>query len=266
LIGVKGALHIHTTYSDGDFTLREVRDIYAAAGCSFACVTDHAESFDEERLRAYVAECAALSDDRFRLIPGLEYGCERKMHVLGYGVTKLAGTTDPEAVIRHIDSAGGVSVIAHPKDSAFEWIETFATLPQGVETWNTKYDGRYAPRPRTFALLDRLRARRPGMLAFYGQDLHWRGQYTGLFTVVRADSLSAHAVVRALAAGAYHAVKGDLLLPASGSLPESLLERFDQVHRRSTIMREWVKRVRRMYKRFGASVPAPIKKRLRKIF
>jgi hypothetical protein len=34
-------------------------------------------------------------------------------------------------------------------------------LHRGIETWNSKYDGRYAPRSGTFALLQRLRQRAP---------------------------------------------------------------------------------------------------------
>ncbi|HEX8723195.1 MAG TPA: PHP domain-containing protein, partial [Pyrinomonadaceae bacterium] len=180
----RAVFHCHSTYSDGECTLAELRELFVAEGVDFACMTDHAEFFDGERLRAYREECDALSDDAFRFVAGLEYECERRMHVLGYGVTTLAGTTDPQEVIRHIEAAGGVSVIAHPMDSMFDWIETFDALPDGVEAWNSKYDGRYAPRAGTFRLIGRLRARKPGLRAFYGTDLHWRHQYRGLLNVV----------------------------------------------------------------------------------
>ena len=84
---LQGALHIHSTYSDGELTLAELRQVFVAAGCRFACVTDHAEAFDDARLEAYRRECDEQSDDRFRFIAGLEYTCEGRMHVLGYGVT-----------------------------------------------------------------------------------------------------------------------------------------------------------------------------------
>ena len=37
--------------------------------------------------------------------------------------------------------------MAHPKGTMFPVIEAFEQLPQGIEVWNSKYDGRYAPRP-----------------------------------------------------------------------------------------------------------------------
>ena len=71
---LQGVLHIHSTYSDGEFTLAELREIYLAAGCRFACVTDHADAFalDPERLDAYRRECDARSDERFCFIAGLD--------------------------------------------------------------------------------------------------------------------------------------------------------------------------------------------------
>jgi hypothetical protein len=171
---LNGAIHIHSTWSDGEFTLAELRDVYRAAGCVFVGMTDHAESFSAESLERYVAECASLSDADFTMIPGLEFTCLNRMHVLGLGTTALATSRDPQDVIARIDELGGISVIAHPMDSAFAWIETFTTLPRGIEVWNTKYDGRYAPRVGTFDLLARLQARRSDMKAFYGQDMHWK--------------------------------------------------------------------------------------------
>ena len=100
---LKGAIHIHSTYSDGELTLAELRDVMIASGCGFVCMTDHAEFSDDAKLDAYVRECESLSDDQFRFIPGLEFTCDNRMHVLGLGVTSLADTTDPQAVIRHID-------------------------------------------------------------------------------------------------------------------------------------------------------------------
>ncbi|HEY9232817.1 MAG TPA: PHP domain-containing protein, partial [Blastocatellia bacterium] len=92
---IKGAIHVHSTYSDGEFTLAELREVYAALGCRFVLMTDHAEDFDAARLTDYVAECERLSDEHFRFIAGLEFNCDRRMHVLGFGVTRLVATTDP---------------------------------------------------------------------------------------------------------------------------------------------------------------------------
>ncbi len=263
---LKGALHVHSTYSDGEFTLAELREIYLADGCSFVCMTDHAEHLDSTTLPAYIEECHARSDAKFRFVAGLEYGCEQRMHILGYGATKLAASTDPQEVIRHVDGQGAVSVIAHPKDEFFEWIEGFETLPQGIEIWNSKYDGRYAPRPGTFAMLNRVQQRQPGMHAFYGQDLHWKKQFRGLFVEADCATNDDANIINALARGAFRGSKGEIELPSSGVVPPELLAEFGKAHDRSYFMWRFLKNAKGALDRLGIPVPQSLKAHLRRIF
>ena len=263
---LKGALHVHSTYSDGEFTIAELRRTYLAEGCSFVCMNDHAESFNSESIQTYIQDLRKNSDQQFCFVMGLEYECERRMHVLGYGASLLASTTNPQAVIRHIESQGAVAVIAHPKDEFFSWIEGFEVLPAGIETWNSKYDGRYAPRPGTFALLHRLRMRSPAMHAFYGQDLHWKKQFRGLCVTIDADTPDPAAILAALAAGKYSAQKDELQLPSSGVLPESLLAEFERTHARSYRMSRFLKSGKQALDRIGIHVPESLKAQLRRIF
>lgn len=263
---IKGAMHVHSTYSDGEFTLAELREIFLHQSCSFVCMTDHAEYFDEDSLRRYQRECETLSDEKLQFVVGLEYDCERHMHILGYGATSLANTIIPQEVIRHIERQGAVSVIAHPKDEFFPWIETFETLPQGIEAWNSKYDGRYAPRPSTFALLQKLKRRKPEMCAFYGQDLHWKNQFRGLLMEVEIASAQPRTILTAIAAGKYSGRKDDLQLPSTGELPEELLAEFGKTHDRSYRMWRFLKSGKRILDRIGIRVPESMKAPLRRIF
>jgi hypothetical protein len=263
---LKGALHVHSTYSDGQFTLDELRRVYLAEGCSFACITDHAESFDGQTIRAYGEDLQRLSDSKFCFVPGLEYRCDRDMHILGYGAHVLATTANPEQIIRHIDSQSAIAVIAHPKNEFFSWIEEFNVLPKGIEAWNSKYDGRYAPRPGTFALLQRLRERAPEMHAFYGQDLHWKTQFRGLCVSLDCATLDPSLILAALAAGDYSAHKDEMELPSSGVLPEALLAEFSLANARSHRMRQFLKSSKQTLERIGIRVPDSVKAQLRRIF
>ncbi len=261
-----GALHIHSTYSDGEFTLVELRALFLDAGCRFACVTDHADFFDDAKLRAYVDECRTLSDDGFFFIAGLEYSCRERMHILGYGLTTLIPSDDPETVIAAIGSAGGLSVLAHPRTDHFPAIERFTRLPAGIEVWNTKYDGRYAPRPGTFAMLGRLRARKPDLFAFYGTDLHWRKQYRGMMTVVQTGDPTREAVLEALGRGAFHGVKDAVYLPSDGMLQDDMLRYFAATHAGSTWLRGRLRGAKRLLDRLGIVVPDRVKAQLRRLF
>jgi hypothetical protein len=262
---LKAAIHIHSTYSDGELTLCRLREIFESAGCSFVCTTDHAEAFDDKKLERYRAECEALSDPGFRFIPGLEFECDQRMHILGYGLLALIRTKSPEEVIREIESRGGISVIAHPKDTMFEWIERFNVLPSGIEVWNTKYDGQYAPRPETFRLLASLQQRKPELLAFYGQDLHWEHQFRRMFNWVPEKTFEHDAILEAFRCGHYHAGKGELELPSNGILPEEVLARFGSIQKRSACVRQCLRFAKQAADQVGITVPNAIKSELRRI-
>jgi predicted metal-dependent phosphoesterase TrpH len=263
---LKGALHLHSMYSDGEFALADLRRIFVAAGCQFACITDHAESLDPATLSAYVQECDSLSDHIFRFVAGLEFECENRMHILGYGVTTPVNTKNPEEVICAIRALHGIAVIAHPQTEAFPWIESFDVLPDAIEAWNTKYDGQYAPRPETFRLIHRLRQRKPELLAFYGQDLHWQKQYRSLFIEVDCTNADPSQIFTALRSGRYKARKGKLVLPSDAAISDEMLARFSSRHRCSRWMRESVRRVKKVFDRLGIAVPLRWKAQLRRIF
>ena len=263
---IKAALHVHSTYSDGEFTLAELRDKFVQAGCALVGMADHADAFDADKVDQYVAECARLSDSTLRFVPGLEFGCIQRMHIVGYGVTALINSDDPATVIAHIRANEGVAVIAHPPDALFDLIEQLRVLPDGIEGWNSKYDGRYAPRPSTFALIGRLQSRQSALKAFYGQDLHWRKQFAGLFTLVDSPVAERQALLDALRAGAYEGVTDTLRLPSNGRPSDELLASFARTSARSMRFRATIKSVRKMLGGAFKLLPRPVKAQLRRFF
>ena len=263
---LKAALHVHSLYSDGEFSLQELKEVYRDLGVSVICMADHDDYFDSDKLASYISECAALSDDKFIFICGLEYRCVQEMHILGYGSTVLANTKDPQSVIRHIAEHGGIPVIAHPEDSMFQWIESFETLPIGIETWNSKYDGQYAPRAGTFDLLHRLRAHQPQMRAFYGQDMHWKTQFRGLTTHLDCTALDRRLVLDTLASGRYSGVKGETSLSSLGELSPELVAEFVARHAKSEQMRAALKAGRSVFDKVGVKPPAFLKSQARRFF
>ncbi len=263
---LRGVLHVHSTYSDGEFTLAELRAVLGASGCQFICMNDHAEYFDRERLAAYSHECEMLSDLNLLVIPGLEYTCREGMHILGYGSESLAETDDPERVFEQIARAGGVSAIAHPWESAFAKIKSFTVLPDGIEAWNAKYDGRYAPRPAVFELLRCLRERKQELRAFYGIDLHWSTQFRGLFSELEEERLERRAILDSLRAGNASGRKAALCLGADGKVTNAQLTHFRNVHLVYDVVRRSANRARRLSLSVGIGVPASLKRQLRRVF
>lgn len=222
------ALHVHSTWSDGEFTLEELRAVFLRQGVRAVFMSDHDTAFVPAQLQAYRDACAAVSDDQLRVIAGLEFTAPDRMHIVGYGVTELSPDPAPEAIFRHVSAHEGFSVLAHPRDDHFARIEKLSELPDALEVWNSKYDGKRGPRARTFALLGRLRQRTPGLLAAYGQDLHWRNQYRELITWVDATSNEPATLLGALRRGAYEARTRTLSLPSDGRVDSAVLADLDR--------------------------------------
>ena len=104
------------------------------------------------------------------------------------------------------------------------------------------------------------------MTAFYGQDLHWRRQYCGMFTLARGESPERDAVLDALRRGDYIGSKDGLDLPSSGEVPAGLLAQFARAHTRSQRLRGWAKRAKSWADGVGIGLPAAMKAQLRRIF
>ena len=266
MVSLDGILHVHSTYSDGELSLAELRDALRRDGYRFVCMADHAEAFDTGKVERYLAECAQLSDSEFFFVPGLEFECERRLHIVGYGCTRLASSTNPEDVIAHIGSTGGLAVIAHPPDAHFSWLESLAVRPYGLEVWNSKYDGRYGPRPSTFGLLRNWRTGANPVQAFYGVDLHWRKQFRGLGCRVFEASADRAGVLGALAAGRYAGTHEALLLPPSGEVDPGWLAQAGRRNRRYSGFRKLMKGAKRLLDKAGLRVPPGVKSEIRRWF
>lgn len=105
-----GAVHVHTTRSDGSGTPAEVAAAAAAAGLDFVILTDHGDGTREPSAPAYVSGVL--------VIDGVEVST-RDGHYLALGMPqapyRLAG--DGADVAEDVARLGGVGIIAHP-DSA----------------------------------------------------------------------------------------------------------------------------------------------------
>jgi hypothetical protein len=104
------------------------------------------------------------------------------------------------------------------------------------------------------------------MRSFYGQDLHWKKQFRGLFVQLDSAPTNAQGILSALANGAYSGVKGELVLPSSGILEKELLSQFANAHAISYRMWQLLKQGKQVLDRVGIRVPESVKAQLRRIF
>src|SRR5690606_25128361 len=88
---IKGAVHVHSTYSrGGKESLESLRAFLLKQGVTFCCVTEHAEGLTTKQAQLFVQECKVLSGSQFVFIPGFEVAylpahARRSAHVLLIG-------------------------------------------------------------------------------------------------------------------------------------------------------------------------------------
>ena len=170
-----GAIHIHSTYSrDGRDTLPDLRRFAEDRGLGFLGLTDHAEDLDPAIFESFRQECAELSDERVRLIPGLEYRFAglKGMHLLALGLTRWIEPRTPQEFFDQAAGATGLTIAAHPVYPRYAYPDVVLERVDAIEVWNAAYNTRYLPDPRAIRLFRETRARRPELVAVIGLDQH----------------------------------------------------------------------------------------------
>ena len=135
-----GNLHIHSHYSDGGGSVREIARTARTAGLDFIILNDH----------NYMSESPHLEDegnyDGLIVLMGLEIG-RRYHHYLAFDLPDMVrdGGLSPQGVIDLVNRKGGFGFIAHPfekgmpfKDNsiAYTWNDLSVTEYTGVCIWN----------------------------------------------------------------------------------------------------------------------------------
>jgi predicted metal-dependent phosphoesterase TrpH len=133
-------LHAHTTWSDGDLTMRELVDLYGRQGFDVLCVTDHVvrsddpwgddgdvEAVSQRDYPAYLAEIAvealrARTVYGLLVLPGLELTFNdtdptAAAHAVAVGLREYVSVdAGIEEALRTARAAGAATIAAHPYD------------------------------------------------------------------------------------------------------------------------------------------------------
>ena len=255
-----GALHLHSTHSyDGKLSLLELKQLFQKNGLSFACMTEHSDTLTAETAAVFVAECRALSDESFVFVPGFEVPYQQA-HILHVGATQFVTAFADATTLRAWRQVTPLVVLAHPVRNNFVVDETLADCLDGVEVWNQHYDGKRAPRPRSFTLLSALRKKKP-LIATGGIDLHRAEHFGSPLVQLELAELSETAVISALKAGQFtfgnneytSGAKAEAALPLSLRLKSAL----------SIVVIMIGKNVNAALAAGGLSLPKPLKRFIR---
>ncbi len=137
-------LHMHTTYSDGSGSHKDLAAAALDTGLDGIIVTDHnvlvrgPEGYYREGKRRLALLVAEEIHDRLRV--------PQKNHLLAFGVSRdlTSLADDPQKLINAVRGAGGLAFIAHPSDLAapafnegdISWVDWEVENFTGLELWN----------------------------------------------------------------------------------------------------------------------------------
>ena len=137
-------LHIHTTYSDGSGTHRDIALAAIRAGIDIVIVSDHNVWVDGPE--GYYED----GDKRVLLLVGEEIHDQtrvpQKNHMMVFGADQELSTfaRDPQRLINKANEIGGLTFIAHPFESEapvfnepdLSWVDWGVHGYSGIELWN----------------------------------------------------------------------------------------------------------------------------------
>lgn len=213
----EGVSHVHSSYSyDGKNTLKELRGAFLARGIRFALMSEHTDGLESGAARRFIQECRSLSDGEFVFVPGFE-APYLGTHVLAYGVSEyIEGPSDE--CLRKWKAQGALLVVAHPHRNGYKTDRFLQENLDGVEIWNSQYDGIYAPRSGARGLFKRLTAMSSSISAWGGIDLHRLTHINGPRLALDAETLSESGVLARLRGRNFQIKRGSVLLDADGKV------------------------------------------------
>ncbi|MBM3281238.1 MAG: hypothetical protein FJY91_00595 [Candidatus Harrisonbacteria bacterium] len=208
-----GVAHIHSRFSyDGKLSLPELKSLFQKNNLRFALVSEHEDDFDEKKWIALVEECQKLSDDSFLFIPGLEINYAGG-HVLCFGLNQPISYMKGIETLKEANKAGALIVFAHPHRSRYRVGEELQQIINGVEIWNSHYDGKWSPRFLSYKLWQKVNREDKKIFAFAGLDFHDLHHLHGPRLEV-ASSFSIEAILKALISGSFVIKKDEKIISA----------------------------------------------------
>lgn len=133
-----GAIHMHSTFSDGTGDVTDIAKFADEVGLDFIMLTDH------NTLRALQEGYEKWYGNTLLLV-----GCEindkeNRNHYLAFGIDEAFSTRTPaKKYVAKVKELGGIGFLAHPHEKrkhkehpAYPWIEWDTEDFTGIEIWN----------------------------------------------------------------------------------------------------------------------------------
>jgi hypothetical protein len=140
---LSGALHLHTTFSDGGVTFPMLIEAAREVGLDYIVVTDHMTLSGKE------AGFEGFSDNVFVCVGYEHNDINNKNHYLVMGLDSVIRYNErPQGYVERVKSNGGIGFMAHPieqrhyfdKYPPYPWTEWNIDGFDGIELWNQMSD------------------------------------------------------------------------------------------------------------------------------
>lgn len=133
-ISYEGIFHVHSIYSDGKLSLREILGWAEKNKIKYVLMSDHAEFFDDEKYELYKKECEKISSKEIQIIPGIEINAAKGDHIIILNPKKLPHEKDENKILSWAEKNNLVAIVAHAR------IGKYCKKIKNIELWNRKRD------------------------------------------------------------------------------------------------------------------------------
>jgi hypothetical protein len=202
-----GIFHCHTEFSyDCRLTFAEYRRWSATVGFDFVLLTEHSRGRSDADYQEYRRRAQEASDDRVRLIPGIEYETRERHELIAVNARVLPDKPLSLAEsVAFFRACSDLLVLPHPSlrklDACLADLETQMHLIDGFEITNVKRSSKYCPTVDFLNAYNAAHERFDHLLGLSGQDLHEPSAICPVRLELRSPATSDEAMLAALRAG-----------------------------------------------------------------
>ncbi len=200
----RGALHAHTTCSDGHCSPKELRDRYRDLGYDFVFITDHNRWNDH----------SDLSRKDIKVFSAQEMTCKGGEHVVALGVHQALVSKRPiQTMIDEINTLGGVPMLCHPHWSRLS-LKAALKLKNYplMEIWNGGCERELTADDSRF--WEQILATGRHVFGTAVDDCHLKVDMGLGWVEVRAARLDEPSILAALRSGNFYATNGPMIKKA----------------------------------------------------
>ena len=264
MLTVRGVAHVHSTYSfDGRLTLHELAGFFKERGIDFVLMSEHVETLNPGKIKAFISDCQTFSNEKFLLIPGIEIDA---LNALFFGVRTVGVWAHMEDLAQQLAVDGALVAVSHPVKIKKSVPPVTASMVEAVEVWNSRHDGKLAIDHRIVRFWLALRKSLGRQLVpLCGIDFHNRHDFVPLVFELTCERLDTTEIMAAIRAGRHRIVHSNKPVPldfTSGELAP-LYRMSSLLYRTLYVV---VYGVHRAVGRVGLKAPGGLRRLLRRVF